>query len=173
MYANINTKEKKSNKAMTTLKPTACLSIDDLEIGQTHTKTYTVTGEMLEAFAKVSGDYNPAHFNDDYAASTRFKKRIAHGCISIAQFSGIFGMNLPGLGTVWASQNIEFLAPVEINKPYTAVATVISKEKRSVTILTESFDTEGTKVVTGSGVVYPIPTVIKKRMADKLPSLIA
>tara|TARA_R110000868_G_scaffold190862_1_gene434864 strand:+ start:163341 stop:163817 length:477 start_codon:yes stop_codon:yes gene_type:complete len=158
---------------MTHLKPTACLSIEDLEIGQTHTKTYIVTDDMLEAFAKVSGDYNPAHFNDEYAASTRFKQRIAHGCISIAQFSGIFGMDMPGLGTVWASQNIEFLAPVEIGKPYTAVATVTAKEKRSVTILTESFDADGNKVVTGTGVVYPIPARIKEKMVHQLPDLLA
>ncbi|MFT7144810.1 MAG: 3-hydroxybutyryl-CoA dehydratase [Alphaproteobacteria bacterium] len=156
-----------------TLKPTACLSIEDLEVGQSHTKTYTVTDDMLKAFAQVSGDYNPAHFNDAYAANTRFKRRIAHGCISIAQFSGIFGMDMPGLGTVWVSQTIEFLAPVEIGKPYTAVATVIAKEKRSATIKTESFDSEGNKVVTGEGVVYPIPARVKAKMVDDLPNILA
>jgi acyl dehydratase len=155
------------------LKPSACLTIDDLQIGQIHQKEYTVTEDMLEAFAKVSGDYNPAHFDENYAKSTRFRERIAHGCITIAQFSGIFGMDMPGLGTVWAKQSIEFLAPVKLNQPYTAIATVTEKDKRSATILTESFDVEGNKVATGTGVVYPIPSKIKERMGDTLTDLIA
>ena len=155
------------------LKPRNCLTIDDLKIGQTHTKDYTVTEEMLKAFATVSGDYNPAHFNEDYAKSTRFRERIAHGCITVAQFSGIFGMDMPGLGTVWAKQSIEFLAPVKLNQPYTAVATVTAKDKRSATILTESFDSQGNKVATGEGVVYPIPNRVKEKMADNIQNLLA
>ncbi len=158
---------------MTHLKPTGCFTIEDLEIGQTYEKEYTVTDEMLEAFAKVSGDYNPAHFNEDYAKSTRFRERIAHGCITVAQFSGIFGMDMPGLGTVWAKQSIEFLAPVKLNQPYTAIATVLSKDKRSATILTESFDAEGNKVATGEGVVYPIPAKIKERTSETIKNLMA
>lgn len=155
------------------LKPTACCTIDDLTVGQTYEKEYTVTEDMLEAFAKVSGDYNPAHFNEEYAKSTRFRERIAHGCITVAQFSGIFGMDMPGLGTVWAKQSIEFLAPVKLNKPYRAIATVITKDKRSATILTESFDEDGNKVATGEGVVYPIPAKIKDRMGDGLNKLLS
>lgn len=154
------------------LKPSACFTIDDLQIGQVHEKKYTVTEEMLEAFAKVSGDYNPAHFNEEYANSTRFRERIAHGCITVAQFSGIFGMDMPGLGTVWAKQTIEFLAPVKLNQAYTAIATVTSKDKRSATILTESFDAEGQKVATGEGIVYPIPQKLKERMGEGLQKLL-
>lgn len=157
---------------MTYPKPSACLSIDDLEIGQTYEKEYTVTEEMLINFAKVSGDYNPAHFDESYAKSTRFRERIAHGCITIAQFSGIFGMDMPGLGTVWAKQSIEFLAPVQLNQPYKAIATVTQKDKRSITVLTESFDMEGHKVVTGEGVVYPIPVKVKNKL-ENLDSLLA
>mgnify|MGYP000338120684 CR=1 FL=1 len=153
-------------------KPTACLSIDDLKIGQKHVKEYTITDDMLEAFAKISGDYNPAHFNDDYAAGTRFKKRIAHGMISVAQFSGIFGMDLPGLGTLWASQNIKFLAPVQLNEPYTAVATVTEITRRSATISTECFDKDGNKVIESEGVVYPIPARLKGKMGDELKELL-
>ena len=96
--------------------PRACKSINDLNVGDTFRLTYSISDSDVQKFAELSGDFNPAHFNEDYAKGTVFKTRIAHGMISVAKFSGIFGMDMPGLGAIWGGQNLKFLAPVFLNR---------------------------------------------------------
>ena len=84
--------------------PRACKSINDLNVGDTFRLTYSISDGDVQKFAELSGDFNPAHFNEDYAKGTVFKTRIAHGMISVAKFSGIFGMDMPGLGAIWGGQ---------------------------------------------------------------------
>ncbi|MEC9291286.1 MAG: MaoC family dehydratase [Pseudomonadota bacterium] len=146
--------------------PKHCLTIDDLEIGQTTRRPYTITYEMVEAFSKICGDWNPVHHDPEYAAETIFKAQIAHGMISVSQFSAIFGMESPGLGTVYLSQNIEFLRPVYLDSSYTAVAEVsaICQESKTVTYLTWCEDSEGNKIIDGSATVKAIPQKIKHNL---------
>ena len=101
--------------------PRACKHIDELNVGDEIRREYIITDDDVQKFAELSGDFNPAHFNEEYAKGTVFKERIAHGMISVAKFSGIFGMDMPGLGAIWGGQKIKFLAPVKLNTPYTAV----------------------------------------------------
>jgi acyl dehydratase len=104
-----------------------------------------------------------------------FKKRIAHGMISVAKFSGIFGMDLPGLGAIWGSQSVKFLAPVFLNEPYTAVARVKDKGDKNVVFECWAEDAAGKRVLEGEGVLYPIPQKVKDAMASegKLEPLLA
>ena len=81
--------------------PRGCKTLNEIKVGDEFRQPYQVTDTDVQKFAEISGDFNPAHFNDDYAAKTVFKGRIAHGMISVAKFSGIFGMDLPGLGAIW------------------------------------------------------------------------
>jgi Acyl dehydratase len=147
-------------------QPRKCLSIDDIQEGMKVEKDYTVTYDMVKKFAEISGDWNPVHHDPAYAETTIFKQQIAHGMISVAQFSGIFGMDLPGLGAIWMQQSATFLAPVYLDKPYKAVATAtaVNTEKNAVTFTTECFDAEGNKVMTGEGLLKPIPAKVKAKM---------
>lgn len=157
---------------MSQSKPRTCLTIQDLTVGMNFELPYEVTEEDVQKFGEISGDFNPAHFDDDYAAGTRFGKRIAHGMISVAKFSGIFGMDLPGLGAIWAGQKVKFLAPVYLNEPYTAKAEVIEVGEKSVKLRTTCSDAEGNHVLEGEGVLYPIPKKIKDGMGDQLSQLL-
>ncbi len=142
-----------------------CMSIDDLKIGMSVDKIYTIRHEDAIKFSEMSGDWNPAHHDEDYAANSIFKQRVAHGMFSVIQFSGLLGMDLPGLGTLWLKQSVEFLRPAFFGHEYKAVVTVtaIDTENNTVTFSTECFDQDGNKIIIGEGVVKPIPEKLKQK----------
>ncbi|MCB1513464.1 MAG: MaoC family dehydratase [Hyphomicrobiaceae bacterium] len=96
--------------------------IEDLAVGMESTLSKTVTEADINAFAEVSGDKNPVHIDADYAATTMFKERIAHGMLSAAYISAVFGMQMPGPGAIYMTQTLQFRAPVKIGD--TVVTTV-------------------------------------------------
>lgn len=145
-------------------KPRACKTINDIQVGDTFRQTYRVTNADIQKFAEISGDFNPAHFDETYAAQTVFKQRIAHGMISVAKFSGIFGMDLPGLGAIWGAQSAKFLAPVQLNTPYTAIARAKEKAEKFIIFETWVEDAEGKRMLEGEGTLYPIPQKVKDAM---------
>ena len=100
---------------------------DDFNVGDTAVHTKTILDEDIKAFAKLSGDYNPIHVNDEYAKSTMFKQRIAHGMISASLISAVLGMHLPGPGAVYMSQEVKFRKPVFIGDTLTAKGEVVEK----------------------------------------------
>ena len=91
------------------------MSKNGLKVGKSAKTSHRVTQEVVDAFGKVSGDYNPLHFDDVYARTTRFGRRIAHGTIVIGYLSGLMAATLPGPGTIYLEQHTEFKAPVYIN----------------------------------------------------------
>ncbi len=95
---------------------------EDLSVGQEASLSNTVSEATIVAFADISGDRNPVHLDADYAATTMFKERIAHGMLSAAYISAVFGMKLPGPGAIYMSQTLKFKAPVKIGD--TVVTTV-------------------------------------------------
>ncbi len=95
---------------------------EDLSVGQEASLSNTVSEANIVAFAEISGDRNPVHLDADYAATTMFKERIAHGMLSAAYISAVFGMELPGPGAIYMSQTLKFKAPVKIGD--TVVTTV-------------------------------------------------
>ncbi|MCP5404984.1 MAG: MaoC family dehydratase [Pseudomonadaceae bacterium] len=149
---------------MTNPKPRACKTINELNIGDEFRQPYTITHADVQKFAELSGDFNPAHFNEDYAQGTIFKTRIAHGMISVAKFSGIFGMDLPGLGAIWGAQSVKFLAPVQLDTPYTAIATLKEKDEKKAVFTCRVEATDGTVMLEGEGTLYPIPQKVKDKM---------
>ncbi len=88
------------------------LFLEDLEQGMSRSMQRVVTDRDIEAFGALSGDRNPIHFDEDYAAGTRFGGRIAHGLLSGAFISTVIGMQLPGRGAIYLEQTFKFLAPV-------------------------------------------------------------
>jgi 3-hydroxybutyryl-CoA dehydratase len=149
---------------MTNPLPRACKTLDELQVGETFRVEYSVSDSDVQKFAEISGDFNPAHFDADYAAGTVFKRRIAHGMVSLAKFSGIFGMDMPGLGAIWGGQNVRFLAPVYLDEPYTAVATIKEKGEKNVVFACWVEDKDGKRMLEGEGVLYPIPAKVKSKL---------
>jgi 3-hydroxybutyryl-CoA dehydratase len=88
------------------------LCFEDLAVGQSAQLVRTVAPGDVTAFAALSGDYNPVHLDDAYAATTPFKGTIAHGMLTAAYISAIFGTDLPGPGCIYVSQTLNFRAPV-------------------------------------------------------------
>ena len=147
-------------------RPSACLTVADLEVGMSAEKTYTIDHEDAVRFSKLSGDWNPAHHDEDYASDSIFRQRVAHGMFSVAQFSGLLGMDLPGLGAMWLKQSAEFHKPAFFGRQYRAVVTVsaIDVENNTVTLRTECFDSDGDRIVSGEGVVKPIPEKVRAKL---------
>lgn len=107
---------------------------EDIEIGQSASYERTVSEKDIQLFGEATGDMNPVHFDEAYAATTPFKTRIAHGMLTAGFFSTVLGTKLPGAGAIYVSQTLAFKAPVRIGDTVKAVCTVTGKEKRRVTL---------------------------------------
>ncbi len=113
--------------------------LEDLQVGMSADFTKTVTEADIVAFAEVSGDTNPVHMDEAFAAATPFKGRIAHGMLGASLISTVLGTKLPGPGCIYVSQDLRFKAPVRIGDTVVAKVTVteIVAEKRRVTFACE------------------------------------
>jgi len=109
--------------------------LEDLSIGQSAQMSRVVTEETINKFAEISGDTNPVHLDEDYAKTTLFKGRIAHGMLAASYVSAVFGTQLPGPGAIFVSESLRFKAPVRIGDEVVASVTIrdINMEKRRVT----------------------------------------
>ena len=127
----------------------------DLKIGDSFSTSRLVTDEIIRKFADVSGDYNPIHLDAEFAAKTRFGKRIAHGMLSGAFISAVLGNEFKNRKIVYLSQTMKFTAPVFIGDNVTATATVtnIRKDKGIVTLETVCTNQNGDTLVKGEAVV--------------------
>ncbi len=121
--------------------------IEDLEPGMTAVYSKTVTDADIALFAGVSGDTNPVHLNQDFAASTMFKERIAHGMLSASFISTVFGTRLPGPGCIYLSQTLNFKAPVMIGDTVVARVTLREVNKDKKRIIVDTVCSVGDKVV--------------------------
>jgi 3-hydroxybutyryl-CoA dehydratase len=131
----------------------------DLQIGDKFSTTKQITDAVIRAFAELSGDYNPIHLDDEFAAKTQFGRRIAHGMISGALISAVLGYEFKERKVVYLSQTLKFVAPVFIDDTVTATATVIDirEDKPIVTIETVCTNQNGKMVVTGEGKIMLLP----------------
>jgi 3-hydroxybutyryl-CoA dehydratase len=132
-------------------------SIAELKVGDTAEFSKTISETDVYLYAGVSGDLNPAHINESYAQKTFFKTRIAHGMLSAGFISAVLGMQLPGPGTIYLRQELNFKAPVRIGDTVTARAEVmeIILEKNRVRLKTTCINQEGTVVLDGEALVSP------------------
>lgn len=131
------------------------LKIDELSINQSESFRKTISESDVYLFAGITGDNNPAHIDEIYANSTKFGKRIVHGLLVSSFISTVLGTMLPGPGTIYVSQTLNFKAPVYIGDTIEAKVTVkeIIKEKNRVVLLTEVFNQNQQVVLTGEAVV--------------------
>jgi len=144
-------------------KPRACLTAADITVGMSVSRKYTITKKDVQKFGEIAEDFNPAHFDEEYAKNTKFGRPIAHGALSIAKISGVLGMDIPGLGAVWANQSIKFLAPVFIDEEHTVTVTATKVTPKFVVLSTICTNSEGKEVLTGEATMFPIPQKIKEQ----------
>jgi len=132
-------------------------SIDRIKVGDAAEFSKTVTETDIYLYAGITGDLNPAHINEAYAKNTFFKTRIAHGMFTAGFISNLLGMQLPGPGTIYLKQSLNFLAPVRFGDTVTARVEVIEvlAEKNRVRLKTTCTNQEGTVVLDGEALVSP------------------
>ena len=132
-------------------------TINELEAGETAEFSKTISESDIYLFAGVTGDMNPAHINEHYARTTFFKTRIAHGLLPAGFISNVIAMKLPGPGTIYLRQELNFRAPVRIGDTIMARVEVleIMKEKKHVRLNTTCTNQDGTVVLDGEAVVSP------------------
>lgn len=87
-----------------------------IEVGQIYEEEILITKEIVLQYAELTGDKNPIHINEAYAANTAFKKTIAHGMLLLGYISSILANKLPGAGTIYLGQNIQFMKPVFVGE---------------------------------------------------------
>lgn len=128
--------------------------LDELSVGQSAQMVRIVTEADIVLFAQVSGDNNPVHLDEAFAAQTPFKTRIAHGMLSAAYISAVIGTQLPGPGTIYMQQALRFKRPVKIGDEVTTIATIseIDPVKGRVSIETVCL-VSGKPVIEGEALV--------------------
>lgn len=130
------------------------LCFEDLQEGMREILLKAVMETDVIGFAELSGDSNPIHLCDDYAATTRFGQRIAHGLYTASLISAVLGTRLPGPGAVYRSQTLNFLGPVKIGDVVTIIVEVIElvPEGRKVRLHCEA-SVDGKPVLEGEAIV--------------------
>jgi 3-hydroxybutyryl-CoA dehydratase len=127
----------------------------DIKIGDSFSRTTKMTDERIRLYAQACGDTNSVHLDENFAKTTRFGKRIAHGMLTASLISAILGNDYPGTGTIYLSQSAKFKAPVFIDDEITAKVEVTAyrEDKRIATLRTTCTNQDGALVLEGEAVV--------------------
>ena len=110
------------------------LTFEEIEIGLTKKFDITITQSMVNDFAKLSGDFNPLHVDDEYAKSTKFQNKVVHGMLLASFLSQMVGMYLPGKYALYTSQSLEFKNPCFVGDEIT-VSSIITDKSNSTKII--------------------------------------
>ena len=126
-----------------------------LSIGDSAEITKTIEQSDIDAFARVTGDHNPVHVDEEFAKTTRFGRRIAHGMLTASLISAVLADKLPGEGSVYLGQTLQFVAPVFPGDEITARVTVtdIREDKPVVKLETICLNQRGEVVIRGEATV--------------------
>lgn len=132
-------------------------TIEELAVGDRAEFTKTISESDVYLYAVLTSDNNPVHVNEEYAKTTFFKTRIAHGMLVGGLISTVLGSHLPGPGTIYLRQELNFLAPVHLGETITASAEVVEimQEKNRIRLKTVCVNQNGTVVMDGEAVVSP------------------
>ena len=130
-------------------------TIEEIRLNETAEFSKTISESDVYLYAGVTGDFNPAHINEEYARETFFKTRIAHGMLAAGLISTVIGTRLPGPGSIYVRQELNFLAPVRIGDTVTARVEVIEimSEKKQVRFRTTCTRQDGTLVLDGEATI--------------------
>jgi len=117
-------------------------------------KVVAITEEAIAAFVAISGDKNPIHSDESYAATTIFKRRIAPGIMIASYISAVIANDFPGPGSIYLSQNLRFQSPVFIGDEITVVVRLVARPRPDrVSLETLCFNQHGMPVLTGDALV--------------------
>lgn len=129
--------------------------LESFKIGMSATQSRVITDEDVKKFSEISGDINPIHLDTAYAEASRYKRKIAHGLMSVSYFSGLFGAKLPGPGCVYASQNIKFSRPVYIGDEVVASVIISAIDIKSSRLTFETIcKVNGKIVISGTAEIF-------------------
>lgn len=131
--------------------------LEDLSVGMSARYARTVTEADLVLFAGISGDSNPVHMDAIYAAKTRFGGRIVHGMLSASFLSTVIGSKLPGPGTIYLKQNLNFRAPVRIGDTVEASVTIADIVREKARIVLQTVCRVGETVVIDGDALVMVP----------------
>lgn len=139
---------------------------DQINIGDEAEIYHVISTEDVDTFVKLTGDNNPLHVDDDYAATTLFRKRVVHGMLTASFISTIVGTRLPGKGALWYEQKIRFLAPVRIGERIRVWAKVRHKSSAQRILILEIviFGDEERRMIEGEAKVKVLKPEIEKRV---------
>ena len=147
------------------------ITYDELSVGDSASFSRTLTEQDLVLFAAVSGDVNPVHLDEAFAATTPFKERIAHGMWSGSLISAALATVLPGPGTIYLGQSLAFKRPVKLGDTLTVKLEVLEKQdKNRVVISCSVTNQKGEEVVAGEAKVMA-PTAKVSVSAPALPAI--
>lgn len=133
---------------------------EKLHLNQTFSTNFSFSQQDVADFARVTGDNNPVHLDEEFASKTIFKTRIMHGMLGACVFSKVFGTLFPGDGTIYLSQSVNFLKPMYVDITYDAHFEVLEiLEKNRARISTSILSQEGKKVVVGEAIVMNIEKI--------------
>lgn len=123
-----------------------------IKTGDTYRQELNFNQEDVNTFARITGDNNPIHIDEAFAANTMFKRPIVHGFLSGAVFSKVFGTLFPGAGTIYMYQEMKFTGPVFVNEPYVALFEVleVNTEKHTGVIKCLLQNAEGKDCIVGT-----------------------
>ncbi|UYM15043.1 MaoC family dehydratase [Endozoicomonas euniceicola] len=144
------------------------IPFEELTVGQSDSLTRTLTEKDLLLFAKVSGDTNPVHLDKNFAATTQFEDRIAHGMWTSSLISCALATKLPGPGGIYLSQEVKFMRPVKVGDTVTVKLEVldINERRKRATVSTNVVNQDGKTVVKGKAEIMP---AIEKVVVDEYP----
>ncbi len=130
-------------------------SFDEIDIGLKYFFKVIINDEIVSSFAKISGDFNPLHMDEQYAVKTKFGKRVCHGMLLSSFFSRLVGMYLPGKNALYFSQNLNFVGPCFIGDKIIVKGEVIDKSEatRMIKIETTIKNKEGKFLIKGNAQV--------------------
>lgn len=131
------------------------LSYMDINVGDHASFSKTISESDIYQFAGITGDFNPLHVDNEFAKTSPFKERIAHGLLSAGFISSVIGMKLPGINSIYLTQNLKFLGPVKIGDTVKAEVKVLEKidRKKIIRLQTLVKNQHGEIVVDGEATV--------------------
>lgn len=132
-----------------------------LNVGDFYKHSFSFTQEDVIGFAKVTGDNNPVHLDENYASGTIFKKPIMHGMLGASIFSKVFGTLFPGNGTIYLSQSLQFNRPMYVNETYEAYfeITEIDREKHRAKVLTKIINVDSKETMNGEALIMHVEKI--------------
>ena len=131
--------------------------LEEMSVGQSAERSRVVGEADIAAFAEVSGDHNPGHMDEAFAATTQFQGRIAHGMLSATYISAVLGEQLPGHGAIYVSQSLGFRRPVRIGDEVTARVTVTAIDEAKGRVSLDTVCLVGGKAVIEGEAVLMVP----------------